>query len=258
MRTNRLTRYRVELGVLAGIAVLIGAEAGAVIGGFGSIFAVVALGYLLVLGTTYWLYRQARVSNTDPDVLSQRERQVLAEMRVFRDLPDGYAEHLPAGLWERTRTLIKVDIFEKLTANQIDRIASLGQPVEISAGQVLGMAGEPGHSLFVIIQGKAQLSAHSAIGDITVRIAGAGESFPLAALLGSGTLITSVKAMTDMQLLAIPRTRLLAMFAQNPEIGMHIYEAIADVLSLRYWRTLVHVTENAEGAVNASEIWANV
>ena len=258
MRINRLTRYRVELGVLAGIAVLIGAEAGAVLGGFGSIFAVVALGYLLVIGSTYWLYRQAKVSKTDAAIALRRDRQVLDEMGVFRGVSDGYWERLRAGLRERRQTLRQVDIFTKLTDDQIDRIASLGQPVEISAGQVLGMAGEPGHSLFVIIQGKAQLSAHSAIGDITVRIAGAGESFPLAALLGSGTLITSVKAMTDMELLAISRTRLLALFGQNPEIGMHIYEAIADVLSLRYWRTLVHVTENAEGAINASEIWANV
>ena len=76
MRITRLRLGLAEWGILAGVAALIAAEAVAVIGGFGPIFAVVALGYFLVLGVIYWLYRKetthranqasARASTTSP------------------------------------------------------------------------------------------------------------------------------------------------------------------------------------------------
>ena len=125
-------------------------------------------------------------------------------------------------------------------------------------GRWLGVAGESGYQLYIIMGGRAQLSAQSALGDITVRVAGPGESFPLAALIGSGTLITSVRAMTDMELLAIPCSRLRALCSENSEIGMHIYKEIADVLANRYKRTLRHLATGAEGVLPAADIWANV
>jgi CRP-like cAMP-binding protein len=80
----------------------------------------------------------------------------------------------------------------------------------------------------------------------------------VAALFGSGTLITSVRAMTEMEVLAIPCSRLRTLCSDNSEIGMHVYEAIADVLASRYKRTLAHLTTTAEGVVAVSDIWVNV
>ena len=77
--------------------------------------------------------------------------------------------------------LREIDIFRHLSAAQIERVASIGRYLDVPAGKVLAEAGEPGNVLLVIMEGQAQLTAHSAIGEITVRIAGPGESFPLAA-----------------------------------------------------------------------------
>ena len=239
MQTTRPKSHLVEWGVLLGVAVLIAAEAAAVIGGIGPIFTVVALGYLLVLGVAYWLYRRAATS-----------RSVHLESSIVEAHADGS--------YRGVRALRDVDIFQDLSDSQIESVAALGQPLEISAGQVLERTGEPGLFLFIIIKGKAQLSAHSAIGEITVRIAGPGESFPLAALIGEGTLITSAEAMTEMTLLAIPRSQLLRLCSEQPEIGMRLYSAIAAVLGNRYRRTLEHLTTSAERALKDVGFFADV
>ena len=152
----------------------------------------------------------------------------------------------------------QVDIFRGLTEEQIDRVVSLGQRIRVPEGEVLGTAGEFVNHLFIIIEGRAELSAHSAIGEITVRIAGPGESFPLAVLIGSGTLITSASAMTDMKLLAIARSRLLALCSEDTAIGMWIYAAVADVLAIRYTDTLAHLTASAQRALRQAGFFANV
>lgn len=165
-----------------------------------------------------------------------------------------------ADTWLLTRAdaLKDVDIFKGLTDEQIERVAALGDPVRVSAGQALGRAGELGDRLFIITEGKAELSAHSSVGEITVRTAGPGESFPLAALVGSGILITSVEAMTDMDLLAIPSLRLRKLCLDEPEIGMRLYAAIAEVLGQRYSRTLARLTASAERVLKEADFFANV
>lgn len=240
----RITRAKFGIGewfFLGATAVLIAAQVAAVIMGLGPIAAVVNLGYFLVFALMYWIYRHGRESTI-----------------VHEETPGAVAAREPAELnWEQ-RVLKGVDIFKDLSDEQIAKVASLDTVMEVPAAQLLGVAGEPGNQLFIIIQGMAALSAHSGVGEITVRIAGPGESFPLAALLGSGNLITSVEAMTDMQLIVIPRSRLLALFAEEPEIGMKVYEAIAEVLGNRYKSTLTHLTSSAEMALKDTGFFANV
>ena len=60
-----------------------------------------------------------------------------------------------------------------------------------------------------------------------MRVAGPGESFPLAALLGSGTLITSGEAITEMDVLAIPVAELSALCEREPALGSHVYRSAA-------------------------------
>ncbi len=237
MRVVKARMGPVDWGFLAGVAVLVAAEVAAALGGLGPFFGVVALGYFLVLALAYIMYRYT---------LSVRTARARAPAAAY-----GVSD-------AERRKLREVDIFAELSDAQIDRVVSLGRRARIAAGQELGEAGQLGHSLFIIMDGNAQLSAESAIGEITVRIAGPGESFPLAALIGSGSLITSVKAMTDMEAIEIPRAALLGLFARDAEIGMRIYAAIAETLGNRYDRTLAHLTSSAERALKRADFWANV
>ena len=190
------------------------------------------------------------------------QQKAAIEVQVFgtQEITETIATEVPGenDLGMKKRILKEVDVLEGLTDEQIGSIAALVERASVAAGEMLGKTGESGDSLFVLIQGEAQLSAPSALGEITVRIAGAGESFPLAALLGAGTLITSGKALTDLELLRISRSKLMELCSQDPEIGMRVYANIANVFVNRYTSTLAHLTELEERTLKDADFLANV
>ena len=178
------------------------------------------------------------------------QRRAAAEVRIFgtRELEERAAEPVTAASRQEgdNRIFRQIDAFGDLTPEQIDRVVGLGSRREVSEGEMLGTGGELGEFMFVILDGEAHLTTHSEIGEISVRIARPGEAFPLAALLGSGTLITSGEALSDMEVLAIPRSELLMLCTREPEIGMRIYAAVGRLFSNRYAETLTHLTMSAE------------
>ena len=175
-------------------------------------------------------------------VAREVQRRAASEVRVFgtRELEERVADGTtPVGAaGSDARVFRQIDAFSDLSADQIERVVALGDRRQVSAGDKMGVGGELGEHLFVILEGEAHLTTHSEVGEISVRIARPGEAFPLATLLGSGTLITSGEALTDMEVLAIPRSELLMLCSREPEIGMRIYAAVGRLFSNRYAETL--------------------
>ena len=147
------------------------------------------------------------------------QRRCSTEVRVFgtRELQELAAGAAPGAEVQEgdTRVFRQIDAFGDLSPDQIEKVTALGSRRNVEAGEMLGTGGELGEHLFVILEGEAHLTTHSEIGEISVRIARPGEAFPLAALLGSGTLITSGEALTEMEVLAIPRSELLMLLFQG-------------------------------------------
>jgi CRP-like cAMP-binding protein/nucleotide-binding universal stress UspA family protein len=183
-------------------------------------------------------------------VAREVERKSLVEVRVLG--PDALSEGplvregaqaVPAG---HSTTMNNIDLFKDLTEEQINRVVSLGRELRIGRGEKLGTGGQLGQHLYLILEGEAHLTAHSEVGEIAVRTASAGESFPLAALLGSGTLITSGDAISDMRVLSIPRSPLVDLCTKDAEIGMRVYSTVAQLFANRYSRTLTQLGISAE------------
>ena len=106
----RITRPRLgllEWGILAAAVVLIGAEAAAIVAGLGPVFAVIVLGYFLVLGAIYWVYRRERVTTA--------HQASLVRARVEAKPTSG----------ADTTFRKQIDIFRDLDDEQVDRVQSL-------------------------------------------------------------------------------------------------------------------------------------
>ena len=178
-------------------------------------------------------------------VAREVERRAVMPVRVFRpeDIAAGVARagQQPAEDFDYST----VDVFARLSRDQIAAVVALGNRVSVSEGDTLGAGGEAGQNLFIIQSGEAQLTAQSEIGQIAVRLAGPSESFPQAVLLGEGTLITAGSALSDMTLLQIPRARLLDLCTQDAAIGRGIYAATAQLFANRYSRTLTQLGMSA-------------
>jgi CRP-like cAMP-binding protein len=148
-----------------------------------------------------------------------------------------------------------VDVFVHLDADQADRILALGERRVVEAGTLLGHADEPPTTFYVIFKGQAELSygaqmddtpVDEASGEIAVRLAGPGESFPWAAMRGSGNLVTNARARTDMEVVAIPIDALAAFCQENSEVGMGFYRGVMDQFAGQYGRTLAMLAANVE------------
>jgi CRP-like cAMP-binding protein len=160
-----------------------------------------------------------------------------------------------AGLVE---TLGTVDIFKGLPDSALGQIAELGEVASIPEGHLMGAEGAVGQSVYVVLAGRAHLSADSSAGRLTARIAGPGESFPLAALLGEGRLITTVRASTDMKVWQVDRRVLKAYFRTHCETGAHVYARAATILAERYRSTIWRLTQTTADIVKSEGFWANV
>ena len=171
-------------------------------------------------------------------VAREVERRAVMPVRVFRPEDVSVQTEEAAPDQSHEFDFSTVDMFSRLSREQISAVVALGRTVSVKEGETLGAGGEAGQNLFVIQEGEAQLTAQADIGQIAVRIAGQGESFPNAVLLGEGTLITAGSALSDMTLLQIPRSALLDLCTQDAAIGRGIYAATAQLFANRYSRTL--------------------
>ena len=184
------------------------------------------------------------------------QRQASTEVRVFGvgEL-SGYVHgetEVDAKPGLESSLLKQIDVFSNLSDQQIQRLVEIGHQLHIPAGDKMGEGGATGQFLYAILEGEAHLTIHSDVGEISVRIARPGEAFPLATLLGSGTLITSGEALTDVEALVIPRSELLLECTKDPEMGMRIYSAVGRLFSNRYADTLTQLAISVEREMRES------
>ena len=150
-----------------------------------------------------------------------------------------------------------VDIFKGLSDQELAQIVAIGRSISVPWGTLMARQGDVAPSVYIILEGQAQLTTASPQGEITVRIAGPGESLPLAALLGSGRLITTAYTLTDLRGMEMPRGTFQELIRQHPEIGMKVYQAIADILGERYQNTLTRLVGTVEQAFHLADVFAN-
>ena len=189
-------------------------------------------------------------------IAEQVQRKAPIDVRVFKphELTQHAAKtgHPHIGTNVRKMILGDVDVFRGLSASQLETIASLALELHVPEGEALGAVEQKAENLLIVLEGEARLTAESASGEITVRIAGPGESFPLASLVGSGLSVTSGKALTDMEFLAIPCAELIELCQNNAEIGSVVYKNIAESFVARYRNTLANLTLSADRALEAN------
>lgn len=187
--------------------------------------------------------RQGLARLVKGSVAREVERRASMPVRVFRpdELVAAPAPAPAAGAdTGAAEAYSGMDLFTRLSPDQIARVVALGVEHDITAGRTLGQSGSA-NSVFLILSGECHLTAQTEIGQIAVRVAGPGESFPLAALVGEGASITSGEALNEMRVLEVPREALLELCAQDSEIGRGLYMAAAQLFANRYSRTLAQL-----------------
>lgn len=140
-------------------------------------------------------------------------------------------------------SLTQVDIFDGLSARQLQRLARIGQVVQHQRGDVIFRENAPGDSMYIVLDGEveimidprilgAEVAADAVPSPITV--IRRGQSFGEVALVDEGVRSASaICASERVTLLAFPREPFLRVCQKNPAIGFRIMFNIAADLAGR-------------------------
>ncbi len=93
----------------------------------------------------------------------------------------------------------KIPLFEALSTRELNQIARLVNEFEVPAGTRLATIGEPGHEMFVIVEGEASVTARP---ERTTSLK-AGDFFGEISLLDGGPRSATVEATTPLRLLVL-------------------------------------------------------
>jgi len=155
------------------------------------------------------------------------------------------------------RMLAEVELFEHLNDEDRIRLAGLIDELNLSAGETLFNAGEPGESLYVVRSGEVELFIKDTAGQrIPLAMVGAGEVFGELALLDRSPRTATAIAMADTTLLELDRDDLLLLFESSPTVALRLLAALGRITRKadELLRTRVSRNANEEAEENLSVV----
>jgi len=121
------------------------------------------------------------------------------------------------------RHLARARLFAGLGRAELARIASLTAERRATAGEVLCRQGEPGHELFVVVSGEAEVRRNRR----RIRTMGAGDVFGELALLDRAPRSATVTAVTPMRLLVLGEQDFTALLDEVPALPHKLLAQLA-------------------------------
>jgi CRP/FNR family transcriptional regulator len=119
--------------------------------------------------------------------------------------------------------LARVPLFSGCSARELSLIARAAKEVSHPAGTVIAREGEPGVGMFLVLEGRAEVS----IGGRRRRTLGPGDFFGEIALLDGGPRTATVTALTPVRLVGITEWVFRGLIREHPTIALKTLEAMA-------------------------------
>jgi len=123
--------------------------------------------------------------------------------------------------------LAKISLFSPLDDDERAVLAQAMQERGVPAGEILFRAGEPGDSMFIVVDGGIELSVKDKAGQkIVLHTPGTGEFFGELSLLDGGSRTATAVATAESQLYVLDREDMLQLFKKRPEAGLDMLGAM--------------------------------
>ncbi len=112
-------------------------------------------------------------------------------------------------------------LFEAVPVSDLVRLADRCREVAVPAGSVLFLAGDPPAALYVVVSGRTRAVRQSPGGrEQIIHEDGPGSTFPEVAVFDGGPYPSTVVAVEDSRLLAIPREEVIEFCRRHPEVAL--------------------------------------
>ena len=159
--------------------------------------------------------------------------------------------------------LAKISLFAPLDDDERAVLAQAMVDRQVKPGEVLFRAGEPGDSMFIVVEGGIELSVKDKAGQkIVLHTPTAGEFFGELSLLDGGSRTATATAAEASSLYVLDREDMLQLFKKRPEAGLDMLGAMGRMTrkanALLQARVSRNVNEAAESKLSLLDRIADV
>ena len=126
-----------------------------------------------------------------------------------------------------TEILALVPLFKSLEPSELERLARATQTVAFRPGETIVEIGDPGKSLFVIVEGQVQVLYPARSSDFELARLGAGDFFGEMALLNDKPRSATVRAMTAVQTIKLEKESFRSIILEAPSVGLKVLEILS-------------------------------
>ena len=137
-------------------------------------------------------------------------------------------------LVERVIFLRKVPLFAALPPQELEPIAAVAEEEDFSEGELLAVRGEPGDTLYVIVDGQVQVVG---AGEQELAVRGPGDTIGEMAVISSKPRAASLLAMSDLRVLELRKPAFEAILRERPETALAMMRILCDLLASSAART---------------------
>jgi len=100
-------------------------------------------------------------------------------------------------------------------------LAAIAIPVKQSAGAIIQLEGDPAEAMYVVAQGRVKIARIGSNGrEQVLNVIAAGGHFNTVPMFDGGACPANAEALTDVELLALPRDALLPVVGQHPALAL--------------------------------------
>lgn len=155
-------------------------------------------------------------------------------------------------------------VFEALSAETREELATHAYPKSFSAGDLIFAAGDPGQTMMAVVKGSVRVGiVTSTAREVVLKDCHQGEVFGEVALFDNGPRSADARALTNVELLMLERRDVLAVLSRHPEGALRLLELLCGRLrrsdermqelafldiSTRLARALLRILEGPEAA----------
>ena len=127
----------------------------------------------------------------------------------------------------KTDLLARVPLFQELDPSDLEKIASVLRSESYEPEADIVRIGDPGHSLYVVMEGNFAVVYPSRSADVELARMGPGEFFGEMAILNSKPRSATVRALDPVKVLVLDKEDFTRIVMESPELALHVMAALS-------------------------------
>ncbi len=121
-------------------------------------------------------------------------------------------------------------LFAGLDEADLERLAATTEPMRVPAGDLLITEGDPGDSMFIVTAGELEVTKRAGTSELPLARVGPGAIQGEMAAIEGRPRTASVRALTDAEVIRIPREGLLALLDSGPDAAIALLRTVLERL----------------------------